>query len=136
MNYHAHDDNTLQQQGQPSHTLTDTTNEPMQNYDGTHMCNQNGELVYKSQFLSTHPLWSDCKERVGYAGKKFTYVSGDGVIRTMNAIFGHGAYGVLSIIYCCVFVLYMILQFLYELIFNLLLSLPTTTIHYTTQYTT
>jgi hypothetical protein len=100
MNYHAHDDNTPQQRGQLSHTLIDTTNEPMQNYDGTHMCNQNGELVYKSQFLSTHPLWSDCKERVGYAGKKFTYVSGDGVIRTMNAIFGHGA---LSIIYCFVY---------------------------------
>ena len=55
------------------------------------MRNTNSQPVYKSQFLSTHPLWSDCKERVGYGGKKFTYVSGDGVIRNMNAIFGHGA---------------------------------------------
>ena len=71
--------------------LADTTNEPMQNYDGSEMRDSNSNLVYKSQFLSTHPLWVDCKERVGYGGKKFTYVSGDGVIRTMNAIFGHGA---------------------------------------------
>ena len=76
----------------PSHPqLIDTTNEPMQNYDGSEMRDSNSQLVYKSQFLSTHPLWSDCKERVGYGGKKFTYVSGDGVIRNMNAIFGHGA---------------------------------------------
>ena len=86
--------------------LTDTTNEPMQNYDGSEMRDSNSQLVYKSQFLSTHPLWSDCKERVGYGGKKFTYVSGDGVIRTMNAIFGHGAsYCWLClltvIIFCC-----------------------------------
>lgn len=63
----------------------------MKNYDGSEMRDGNSQLVYKSQFLSTHPLRSDCKERVGYGGKKFTYVSGDGVIRTMNAIFGHGA---------------------------------------------
>lgn len=76
----------------PSQQLIDTTNEPMQNYDGSQMRDSNSQLVYKSQFLSTHPLRSDCKERVGYGGKKFTYVSGDGVIRTMNAIFGHGAF--------------------------------------------
>jgi hypothetical protein len=72
-------------------SLIDSTNEPMQNYDGSQMRDANSQIVYKSQFLSTHPLVSDCKERVGYGGNKFTYVSGDGVIRTMNAIFGHGA---------------------------------------------
>ena len=77
---------------EPPQLLTDTTNEPMKNYDGSEMRDSNSQLVYKSQFLSTHPLRSDCKERVGYGGKKFTYVSGDGVIRTMNAIFGHGAF--------------------------------------------
>jgi hypothetical protein len=45
------------------------------------MRDANSCIVYKSQFLSTHPLRSDCKERVGYAGTKLTYVSGDGVIR-------------------------------------------------------
>lgn len=61
--------------------LVDSTNEPMRNYDGTEMRDANSCIVYKSQFLSTHPLRSDCKERVGYAGMKLTYVSGDGVIR-------------------------------------------------------
>ena len=51
----------------------------------------NSPLKYVNVGVLTHPLWSDCKERVGYGGKKFTYVSGDGVIRNMNAIFGHGA---------------------------------------------
>ncbi len=62
-------------------TMIDSTNEPMRNYDGTEMRDANSCVVYKSQFLSTHPLRSDCKERVGYAGMKLTYVSGDGVIR-------------------------------------------------------
>lgn len=61
--------------------LVDSTNDPMRNYDGTEMRDANSCIVYKSQFLSTHPLRSDCKERVGYAGTKLTYVSGDGVIR-------------------------------------------------------
>lgn len=64
----------------------------MRNYDDTEMRDGDGGVVYKSQFLSTHPIWSDCRERVGYGGKKLTYVSGDGVIRTMNAIFGHGGW--------------------------------------------
>ena len=64
-----------------NNTMVDTTHQPMRNYDGTMMRDATSKVVYKSQFLSTHPLKSDCKERVGYAGKKFTYVSGDGVIR-------------------------------------------------------
>jgi len=64
-----------------NNTLVDTTHQPMRNYDGTLMRDATTKVVYKSQFLSTHPLKSDCKERVGYAGRKFTYVSGDGVIR-------------------------------------------------------
>ena len=99
MNSPQHDINALHDEGSsstsssqpPSKQLIDTTIEPMKNYDGSQMRDTNSQLVYKSQFLSTHPLWSDCKERVGYGGKKFTYVSGDGVIRNMNAIFGHGA---------------------------------------------
>ena len=54
---------------------------PMRNHDGSAMRDYQSNVVYRSQFLATHPLKSDCKERVGYAGKKFTYVSGDGVIR-------------------------------------------------------
>ena len=64
-----------------TNTMVDTTHQPMRNYDGTKMRDSKSQVIYKSQFLSTHPLKSDCKERVGYAGRKFTYVSGDGVIR-------------------------------------------------------
>ena len=97
MNSPHNDDTNITQHNPPLHEepspaqLIDATNDPMKNYDGSQMRDTNSQLVYKSQFLSTHPLWSDCKERVGYGGKKFTYVSGDGVIRNMNAIFGHGA---------------------------------------------
>jgi hypothetical protein len=66
---------------------------PMRNHDGTIMLDHLGRTVYRSQYLSTHPLRTDCKERVGYGGKKFTYVSGDGVIRSMNEAFGHGGWG-------------------------------------------
>jgi len=98
MNSPQHDINALHDEGSsstsssqpPSKQLIDTTNEPMKNYDGSLMRDTNSQIVYKSQFLSTHPLLSDCKERVGYGGKKFTYVSGDGVIRDMNTIFGYG----------------------------------------------
>ena len=62
---------------------------PMKNYDGTIMLDHHGRTIYQSQFLSTHPIRSDCKERVGYAGRKFTYLSGEGVIRTMNLVFGN-----------------------------------------------
>jgi hypothetical protein len=64
----------------PSHpsnaVLVDTTNQPMRNYDGTEMRDAQSRIVYKSQFLSTHPLKSDCKEKPGFGGKRFTYVSG------------------------------------------------------------
>ena len=61
--------------------MIDNTHQPMRNYDGSEMRDGNCNIVYKSQFLSTHPLKSDIKERVGYAGRKLCYVSGDGVIR-------------------------------------------------------
>ena len=67
--------------GNINNTMINNTHEPMRNYDGTEMRDAQSKVIYRSQFLSTHPLRSDCKERVGYAGKKFTYVSGDGVIR-------------------------------------------------------
>jgi hypothetical protein len=50
----------------PPKILIDTTNEPMQNYDGTEMRDASRNVVYKSQFLSTHPLRGDCKEKPGF----------------------------------------------------------------------
>lgn len=62
---------------------------PMYNHDGSVMLDHKSEVLYQSQYLSTHPVRSECKERVGYGGRKLTYVSGDSVIRTMNLVFGH-----------------------------------------------
>ena len=60
----------------------------MRNHDGSAMLDESGRVVYRNQFLSTHPLKNDCKERIS-GGKRLTYITGDGVIRTMNAAFGN-----------------------------------------------
>jgi len=65
----------------------------MHNHNGSIMLDHHSRPLYKSQYLSCNPLKSDCKERVGFSGRKFTYVSGDGVIRTMNSVFGYGGWG-------------------------------------------
>jgi hypothetical protein len=70
----------------------DDVSAPMRNHDGSVMLNEHGGIVYRSQFLSTHPLRKDCMERLGWNNKKLTYVTGDGVIRTMNAAFGHSGW--------------------------------------------
>mmetsp|Transcript_21890 Transcript_21890/g.33699 ORF Transcript_21890/g.33699 Transcript_21890/m.33699 type:complete len:390 (-) Transcript_21890:119-1288(-) len=62
---------------------------PMRNHDGTPMLNHDGTIIYKSQYLSTNPLRSDCKERLGWNNSKITYMTGDAVIRIMNSAFSH-----------------------------------------------
>eukprot|EP00592_Proboscia_alata_P002409 CAMPEP_0194374590 /NCGR_PEP_ID=MMETSP0174-20130528/23029_1 /TAXON_ID=216777 /ORGANISM="Proboscia alata, Strain PI-D3" /LENGTH=655 /DNA_ID=CAMNT_0039154261 /DNA_START=67 /DNA_END=2034 /DNA_ORIENTATION=- len=64
----------------------------MRNYDGSEMLDSNGDVIYRAQFLSSNPLRSDMKDRVGFGGKKMFYMSGDSVIRYMNLIFGHDAW--------------------------------------------
>jgi hypothetical protein len=61
----------------------------MQNRDGSAMLDDCGEIVYRSQYLATHPLRRDCKERMTPGGMLLTYMTGEGVIRTMNSAFGH-----------------------------------------------
>lgn len=61
--------------------------EPMRNHDGSPMLDESGRVVYRSQFLATHPLRSDCKERMS-DGMNVTYITGDSVIRVMNQVFG------------------------------------------------
>ena len=68
--------------------LASTHAEPMRNHDGSAMLDDCGEVVYRSQYLTTHPLIGDCKERMAPDGMLLTYMTGDGVIRTMNAAFG------------------------------------------------
>mmetsp|Transcript_20618 Transcript_20618/g.29096 ORF Transcript_20618/g.29096 Transcript_20618/m.29096 type:complete len:402 (+) Transcript_20618:1802-3007(+) len=66
-----------------------SSSSPMRNHDGSPMLNHDGTIVYRSQYLTTNPLRSDCKERVGWNNTKITYMTGDAVIRIMNAAFGH-----------------------------------------------
>jgi hypothetical protein len=66
---------------------TNKNAEPMRNHDGSVMLDESGRVVYRSQFLATHPLRSDCKERMS-DGKALTYITGDSVIRVMNQVFG------------------------------------------------
>lgn len=68
--------------------MNNSAAEPMRNHDGSVMLDEGGRVVYRSQFLATHPLRTDCKERMS-GGKLLTYVTGDGVIRTLNQAFGN-----------------------------------------------
>jgi hypothetical protein len=61
----------------------------MRNHDGSEMLDEHARGIHRSQFLSTHPLRSDVKEKMGEGGKPLTYITGDGVIRSMNMAFGH-----------------------------------------------
>lgn len=69
--------------------VTSNNSLPMRNHNGTEMLDEHGRVVYRGQFLATHPLRSDVKER-REGNFVATYLSGDSVIRTMNAAFGHG----------------------------------------------
>lgn len=61
------------------------------NHDGSPMLDEQGRPIYRSQFLSTNPLRSDCKERME-GNRVLTYITGDGVIRTMNTAFGNAGW--------------------------------------------
>jgi len=50
--------------------------------------NVNGKSICRRKFLATHPLLSECK-KMNCAGKKYSYVSGCAVVRTMNTVFGN-----------------------------------------------
>ena len=65
---------------------------PILNHDGTVMLDHRGQIVYRNKFLSTNPLKKDCKQRVGYGGSMLHYLSGECVIRTMNAVFGYSGW--------------------------------------------
>ena len=75
---------------EPEHPCTTRSQATMRNPDGTVMLNEYGETIYQAQFLNSHPLKRDCKERTGPNGMVLTYVTGSGVIRDLNSIFGHG----------------------------------------------
>jgi len=80
----------LETEPRPPPNRASTTHAPMRNPDGTILLNSYGETIYQGQFLNSHPLKRDCKERTGPNGLRLTYMTGDGVIRDLNTVFGHG----------------------------------------------
>ena len=61
----------------------------VRNMDGTPLLDHNGNPVSVNQLLATKPLKPELCSRPGPGGKKLTYLSGEGVTRTLNEIFGY-----------------------------------------------
>jgi DNA recombination protein Rad52 len=56
--------------------------------DGSVLLDHHGEPVSVDRLLATKPLRHELSTRPGPGGKKLTYISGEGVSRTLNDIFG------------------------------------------------
>jgi DNA recombination protein Rad52 len=56
--------------------------------DGSVLLDHNNEPVSVDRLLATKPLRHELSTRPGPGGKKLTYISGEGVSRTLNDIFG------------------------------------------------
>jgi DNA recombination protein Rad52 len=56
--------------------------------DGSVLVDHNHEPVSVDRLLATKPLRHELSSRPGPGGKKLTYISGEGVSRTLNDIFG------------------------------------------------
>lgn len=56
--------------------------------DGSILHDHKGYPVSVDRLLATKPLRSELSSRPGPGGKKLTYLSGEGVTRTLNDIFG------------------------------------------------
>ena len=62
--------------------------EPVRNPDGTPLLDHNQRPISIDKILATKPLRAELSSRPGPGGRKLTYMSGDGVTRTLNDIFG------------------------------------------------
>lgn len=60
--------------------------------DGSILRDTNGKPVSVNRILATKPLKSELSTRPGPGNKKLTYLSGDGVTRTLNDIFGYNGW--------------------------------------------
>ena len=56
--------------------------------DGSVLLDHNGRPISVDKLLATKPLRGELSTRPGPGNKKLTYISGDGVSRTLNDIFG------------------------------------------------
>jgi DNA repair and recombination protein RAD52 len=56
--------------------------------DGSVLCDHKGQPISVDKILATKPLRHELSTRPGPGNKKLTYISGEGVSRTLNDIFG------------------------------------------------
>lgn len=56
--------------------------------DGSVLLDHNGRPISVDKLLATKPLRGELSTRPGPGNKKLTYISGDGISRTLNDIFG------------------------------------------------
>lgn len=61
----------------------------VRNPDGTTLRDHNGQPVSVDRILATKPLKGELSTRPGPGNKKLTYMSGEGVTRTLNDVFGY-----------------------------------------------
>lgn len=80
----------------PGHprTTTATMDQPLhevewvRNTDGTPLIDHRGRAITVDRMLATKPLRGELSTRPGPGNRKLTYLSGEGVTRTLNDIFG------------------------------------------------
>jgi DNA repair and recombination protein RAD52 len=60
----------------------------VRNHDGTILMDHKGVPITIARILATKPLRHELSTRPGPGNKKLTYISGDGVTRTLNDVFG------------------------------------------------
>lgn len=79
----GHPHPTTVQTHQPPHEV-----EWVRNTDGTPLIDHRGRPITVDRMLATKPLRGELSTRPGPGNRKLTYLSGEGVTRTLNDIFG------------------------------------------------
>jgi DNA recombination protein Rad52 len=70
------------------HRLAAKEVEWVRNHDGSILLDHNGVPLSVDRMLATKPLRHELSSRPGPGNKKLTYLSGEGVTRTLNEVFG------------------------------------------------
>lgn len=80
--------NTHYNQSHQHHRLAAKEVEWVRNHDGSILLDHNGVPLSVDRMLATKPLRQELSSRPGPGNKKLTYLSGEGVTRTLNEVFG------------------------------------------------
>jgi DNA recombination protein Rad52 len=82
---HHHQDNDNNKNDLPSPKKVEWVRNPT---DGSALLDHKGNPISVNRILATKPLRGELSTRPGPGNKKLTYISGEGVSRTLNDIFG------------------------------------------------